>query len=176
MTLSLLSCLSSWFSSPSPVQCACPAARAGGWHSTHTRCPSLRCSIHWVCGPALCWHPFVREVNRNWTQYLFHTNRHKQTSGWKHTRGDIKGRNSVIFRIFLETLPYNVAAVGDVSFLPGVAIATSDDKRWDCRGSIRDKNITCDRMLQYWSLMHLQWACAGKMFVTVGFSGVSFSN
>lgn len=43
----------------------------------------------------------------------------------------------------LNVLPYNVAAVGDVSFLPGVAIATRDNQRWHCRGSIHDKNIIC---------------------------------
>lgn len=32
---SLYSFLSSPFSSQSPAQCVCPAARAGGWHSTH---------------------------------------------------------------------------------------------------------------------------------------------
>lgn len=44
-------------------------------------------------------------------------------------------------------LPYDVAAVRNVSFLPGVAIATGDNKRRYCRRSIHDKNITRDHML-----------------------------
>lgn len=71
--------LFSSFSPQSPAQCACPAARAGGWHSTHTWWPSLRCCIHWVWMPALCWHPFVNDVNWNWTQYLFYRDTHTQT-------------------------------------------------------------------------------------------------
>lgn len=72
------------------------------------------------------------------------------------TRGEIKGKKSAISHFSGDVLPYNVAAVRDVSFLPGVAIATSDNKRWDCRGNIHDKSITCDRMLQHWGLMHLK--------------------
>lgn len=49
-------------------------------------------------------------------------------------------------------LPYKVAALRDVSFLPGVAIATCGNKCWDCRESIHDNNITgCDHMLLYWA-------------------------
>ena len=67
---SVQSYLSSTLSPPSPAQCCCPLVRAGGWHLTHTWWPCLRYCIHRVCGPRLSWHPLVREVNWNWTQYL----------------------------------------------------------------------------------------------------------
>lgn len=54
----------------------------------------------------------------------------------------------------MDVLPCNVTAVRNVSLLPGVAIATRDNERWDCRGISCDRNITYEHMQSNWDLTH----------------------
>lgn len=49
----------------------------------------------------------------------------------------------------LDVLPNRVVAIGDVSLLPGVAIATGGNKSWDYLQGIHDDKINYEHILQY---------------------------